>query len=106
MKNGGFVRARARELRLRLPLQRGDDVRAVQQALIRAGMLAGGADGIFGPATHRAVLDFQRRIQARQSGPVASPPSGVAPPATGCGAASGKSPRQRCRPTKPPAATP
>lgn len=60
--------ALARELSLRLPLQRGDDVRAVQQALIRAGMLAGSADGIFGPATHRAVLNFQRRMQARHAG--------------------------------------
>ena len=60
--------ALARELSLRLPLQRGDDVRAVQQALIRAGMLAGSADGIFGPSTHRAVLDFQRRMQARHPG--------------------------------------
>lgn len=60
--------ALARELSLRLPLQRGDDVRAVQQALIRAGMLAGSADGIFGAATHRAVLNFQRRMQARHAG--------------------------------------
>ena len=60
--------ALARELSLRLPLQSGDDVRAVQQALIRAGMLAGSADGIFGPSTHRAVLDFQRRMQARHPG--------------------------------------
>ena len=60
--------ALARELSLRLPLQRGDDVRAVQQALIRAGMLAGSADGIFGPATYRAVLEFQRRMQARHPG--------------------------------------
>lgn len=55
--------ALARELSFRLPLQRGDDVRAVQQALIRAGMMSGTADGVFGPATHQAVLRFQRRLQ-------------------------------------------
>jgi peptidoglycan hydrolase-like protein with peptidoglycan-binding domain len=44
----------------------GDDVRRVQQALARAGVLAhAGADGIFGPATRDAVMAFQRQMAAR-----------------------------------------
>jgi peptidoglycan hydrolase-like protein with peptidoglycan-binding domain len=39
---------------------RGDDVKAVQEALIRAGIhVAGGADGVFGAATQAAVRSFQ-----------------------------------------------
>lgn len=37
----------------------GDDVRAMQQRLIRLGYLTGGADGIFGPKTSLAVRSFQ-----------------------------------------------
>lgn len=55
----------SRELSFRLPMQRGEDVRSVQQALIRAGALAAGADGIFGPLTRDAVLRFQRQLRAR-----------------------------------------
>jgi soluble lytic murein transglycosylase-like protein len=57
--------ALSRELAWRLPLVRGEDVRAVQRALIRDGALSGTADGIFGPATHDAVVAFQRRLRAR-----------------------------------------
>ncbi|WP_228037547.1 peptidoglycan-binding protein [Nodosilinea sp. LEGE 06152] len=47
-----------RLLRLTNPLTTGADVRAVQQALARAG-IALAADGSFGPATDRAVRQFQ-----------------------------------------------
>lgn len=57
--------ALSRELAWRFPLMRGEDVRAVQRALIRDGALTGAADGIFGPATHDAVVAFQRRLRAR-----------------------------------------
>jgi hypothetical protein len=55
----------ARELAWRLPLLCGDDVREVQRALMRDGSFSGGADGIFGPATHDAVVAFQRKLNAR-----------------------------------------
>lgn len=55
-----------RELAFRLPMLTGDDVRRVQQALARAGVLsASGADGIFGPGTRDAVIAFQRQMAAR-----------------------------------------
>jgi peptidoglycan hydrolase-like protein with peptidoglycan-binding domain len=55
-----------RELAFRLPMLTGDDVRRVQQALARAGVLsATGADGIFGPGTRDAVIAFQRQMAAR-----------------------------------------
>ena len=39
---------------------RGADVGLLQQRLVRQGYAAGPADGIFGPDTHRALLQFQR----------------------------------------------
>ena len=49
----------------------GDDVKAVQNALIGAGVpVAGGADGAFGPATRAALVDFQGRKGLTQSGEV------------------------------------
>ena len=50
-----------RDLSFRFPLLRGEDVRNVQQALIRAGLLPADADGIFGPATREAVIALQGR---------------------------------------------
>lgn len=51
----------------------GDGVRQVQQALIATGMtLRGGADGIFGQATHNALVAYQRVNGLNQSGIVDS----------------------------------
>ena len=48
---------------------RGDDVAAVQQALIATGIsVRGGADGIFGPVTSEAVARFQDREGLSVSG--------------------------------------
>ena len=49
-----------RDLSFRFPLVSGDDVRAVQLALVRAGALRGDADGVFGPLTRDAVAALQR----------------------------------------------
>jgi peptidoglycan hydrolase-like protein with peptidoglycan-binding domain len=46
-------------LRLRQPMMRGEAVRALQQALARAGIEVE-TDGVFGPATEAAVRSFQR----------------------------------------------
>lgn len=52
-----------RSLRYRLPLMRGNDVVAVQRRLRRAGLVSvGQPDGLFGPATERAVRAFQGRV--------------------------------------------
>ncbi len=49
----------------------GDDVKAVQQALMNAGVqVPGGADGQFGPATRTALIDFQGRKGLTKSGEV------------------------------------
>lgn len=58
--------ALVRDLAFRLPMMTGADVREVQQALARAGVLnPSGADGIFGPGTRDAVIAFQRMLNAR-----------------------------------------
>lgn len=58
--------ALVRDLAFRLPMQTGADVREVQQALARAGVLnPSGADGIFGPGTRDAVIAFQKMLHAR-----------------------------------------
>jgi Putative peptidoglycan binding domain len=41
---------------------KGADVKALQQILIGASLLAGGADGIFGPKTEAAVKRFQAKL--------------------------------------------
>lgn len=48
-----------RLLYLTRPMQRGDDVRDLQQRLNRLGFDSGQVDGIFGPDTRAAVVDFQ-----------------------------------------------
>ncbi len=49
----------------------GNDVRALQQALLDAGItVKGGADGVFGPATRQAVIDFQTARGLTASGTV------------------------------------
>ncbi len=48
-----------RILFLRRPMFRGDDVGELQHRLDNLGFDAGKPDGIFGPDTHRAVVDFQ-----------------------------------------------
>ncbi|MGF1493118.1 MAG: peptidoglycan-binding protein [Microcoleaceae cyanobacterium] len=54
---GGFP---PRTLFLTLPYLEGQDVLRFQQALAKAGISVG-ADGVFGPGTERAVIDFQRK---------------------------------------------
>ena len=49
-----------RPLRLMAPFQRGDDVGTLQSWLGRLGFDCGRVDGILGPATARALEDFQR----------------------------------------------
>jgi Putative peptidoglycan binding domain/Transglycosylase SLT domain len=79
-----------RDLSFRFPLLSGQDVRAVQQALIRAGALRAEADGVFGPLTRDAVLALQRRAGLPADGilrrgtwerllPAAPPPPRPAP---------------------------
>lgn len=46
-------------LRLTEPMQRGEDVRALQECLAALGYFPGEADGIFGPQTELALCDFQ-----------------------------------------------
>ncbi len=50
----------SRNLYLRAPMMRGDDVSELQRRLGAMGFDAGRVDGIFGPDTARAVAEFQR----------------------------------------------
>lgn len=60
-----------RVLYLRAPQLRGDDVRELQDRLSTFGFDPGRADGIFGPATARAVQEFQRNYGLPPDGIVA-----------------------------------
>ncbi|MEP0983117.1 glycoside hydrolase family protein [Leptolyngbya sp. FACHB-17] len=52
----------SRTLKLTTPMMQGEDVRRVQQALLKAGLSVGdGADGWFGQATDTAVKQFQQK---------------------------------------------
>jgi N-acetylmuramoyl-L-alanine amidase len=51
-----------RELSLRRPMMRGDDVAVLQRTLGGLGFDAGRADGIFGHATAAAMSEFQRNV--------------------------------------------
>ena len=56
----------------------GADVKALQSALIKAGIdVRGGADGVFGPATQDAVKKFQASQGLSQSGKVDSKTAGA-----------------------------
>lgn len=61
-----------REVAFRFPLCRGDDVRAIQQALtiLQSEPPCGTVDGIFGGATKSAVIEFQRRSSLDANGVV------------------------------------
>ncbi len=63
-----------RTLRLTSPQLRGEDVRALQQALADLGYPVGTPDGIFGPGTDRGLRSFQEDAGLT--------PDGVAGPAT------------------------
>lgn len=52
---------------------KGTDVQALQQALLDAGVsVPGGADGVYGPATRQAVIDFQKARGLSATGEVDS----------------------------------
>lgn len=57
-----------RQLYLRSPMMRGDDIAALQACLGSLGFDAGRADGIFGPLTASAVAEFQRNAGLMSDG--------------------------------------
>lgn len=57
-----------RLLYLRSPQMRGDDTAELQQRLSRLGFDSGRIDGIFGPQTVRALLDFQHNFGLPRDG--------------------------------------
>jgi N-acetylmuramoyl-L-alanine amidase len=57
-----------RLLYYRLPMLHGDDVARLQHSLNALGFDAGNVDGIFGPDTLRAVLEFQQNRQMAEDG--------------------------------------
>ena len=65
-----------RMLYRRVPLMRGDDIAALQQALNSLGFDAGKVDGLFGPDTLAAVLDFQHNRGMAEDGIVGAAVAG------------------------------
>jgi len=57
-----------RILYYRLPMLHGEDVAALQRNLNALGFDAGNVDGIFGPNTLRAVMDFQQNRRLAEDG--------------------------------------
>jgi len=57
-----------RLLYYRLPMLHGDDVASLQHDLDALGFEVAGVDGIFGPGTLRAVLDFQQNRRMAEDG--------------------------------------
>jgi putative chitinase len=55
------------------PGARGDRVRALQQDLAGLGYLVGAIDGVFGPATRRALINFQEERRLEMTGVVDAP---------------------------------
>jgi GH24 family phage-related lysozyme (muramidase) len=55
------VASASRVLKLTNPLMQGEDVRQLQQALTKAGLQVGVADGYFGKSTEAAVKQFQQK---------------------------------------------
>lgn len=69
---GGTIRVSAqiaeeRNLMLKTPFLQGSDVKALQDALVKAGTELE-ADGIFGPATQKAVMAFQKKRNLKSDG--------------------------------------
>lgn len=60
--------SRYRTLQLTTPQQRGEDVYALQVALNKRGFDCGDADGILGPNTSRAILEFQKEAYLTADG--------------------------------------
>lgn len=57
-----------RQLYHRIPMMRGDDVAELQKRLSALGFEPGVVDGIFGPETMQAVLDFQHNRNMAEDG--------------------------------------
>lgn len=67
MVDAGFVLG-DRQLYHRMPMLHGDDVAELQRSLNAIGFDAGDVDGIFGPDTLRALLDFQHNRRLAEDG--------------------------------------
>ncbi|MEW6031857.1 MAG: peptidoglycan-binding protein [Bacillota bacterium] len=68
--DGGIPASQCRVLKLESPYMRGNDVLAVQQALVSKGFNPGPIDGIYGPLTASAVTSFEASRSLPQTGVV------------------------------------
>jgi murein L,D-transpeptidase YcbB/YkuD len=70
----------SRTLKLQKPLMQGKDVRALQVALLNQGIDVS-TDGVFGPATRKAVMSYQKKMGLAAdgiAGPATSKSLGIA----------------------------